>query len=75
MAQSRPPYGIPPGIKVTGHRWEARQFPEGVSDGLQLVWPLHPYRPSDPRQCQIKVAQDWAERDGSAQPGTCAIEI
>lgn len=72
MAQSRPPFGIPPGVKVTGSKWEARSFPEGISDGLKSKWPpTPPYRPSDPRVYQMKIAQEWAERDGSAQPGTC----
>lgn len=69
MAQSRPPFGIPPGLKVTGSKWEERRFPPGLSDGLESKWPQSPYRRSDPRTYQIKVAQDWAERDGTAQPG------
>lgn len=70
MTQSRPPFRIPAGIKITGSRWEERNFPPGISDGLESKWPpMPPYRPSDPRQYQIKVAQDWAERDDSAQPG------
>lgn len=69
MAQSKPPFTIPSSAKVTGSRWEERQFPPGVSDGLKSTWPSSPYRPSSSRQYQIKIAQDWAERDGSAKPG------
>lgn len=73
MAQSRPPFGIPSGVKVFGSKWEERRFPPGVSDGLESKWPnMPPYRPSDSRTYQIKVAQDWAERDGTAQPGIYA---
>lgn len=75
MAQSRPPFNIPPGVKITGSRWEARQLPEGISDGLKSNWPTYPYRPSDPRVYQMKIAQDWAERDGSARPGKCTVIV
>lgn len=73
MAQSQPPFGIPSGVKVLGSRWEARPFPEGISDGLRSKWPPSPYRPSDERVYQIKIAQDWAERDGRSQPGMSKV--
>lgn len=73
MALPRPPYGIPPTLKVTGSKWEERRFPPGISDGVSEMWPQDPkYRRSDPRVYKIKLATDWAERDHTAQPGMFA---
>jgi len=74
MARNAPPHGLPrgAGTKIHAGLWEERKFPTGISDGLQSKWPSHPYRRSDERNYLTKLAQAWAERDGTARPGEFA---
>lgn len=59
-----------PGLKVKPGPWEVRILPEGISDGDLTKWPASPpYRPSDQRGYLTRLAQNWANRDGSAKPG------
>lgn len=54
----------------SGQSWEQRSFPQDLSDGLESKWPPQPpYRGSDERNYLMRLAQDWAERDGTAKPG------
>lgn len=72
MAAS-PPFkkAVGPGLKRKPGPWEVRVLPEGISDGDVAKWPSQQslYRPSDQRAYLIRLAQSWAERDGSAEPG------
>ncbi|KAK5948376.1 hypothetical protein OHC33_010550 [Knufia fluminis] len=72
MSRNAPPLGLPKGAgtKVRAGGWEERKFPPGISDGSQSKWPSHPYRRSDERNYLTKLAQAWAERDGTARPST-----
>ena len=74
MSRNAPPSGLPrgAGTKIRAGPWEERQVPPGISDGLQSKWPSLPYRRSDERNYLTKLAQAWAERDGSARPGQFA---
>ncbi|KAK5091713.1 hypothetical protein LTR05_001898 [Lithohypha guttulata] len=62
------PAPVGPGIKVKSGHWELRELPPGISDGDETKWPKAPYRPSDERNYLVRLAQDWAERDGTARP-------
>lgn len=50
--------------------WEQLSLPKGLSDGLESMWPPQPpYRGSDEGNYLMRLAQDWAKRDGFAKPG------
>lgn len=70
------PAPVGPGIKVKSGHWELRELPPGISDGDETKWPKAPYRPSDERNYLVRLAQDWAERDGTARPGqSCTFNM
>ena len=71
MARTNPLTGAPSGVlglKNLPGPLEERVFPAGVSDGNKNKWPSSPYRPSDDSNYRRRLAQAWAEKDGSARP-------